>query len=309
LPGSGFEVVGAVSILVVSTVVFVDGVERIAARLGLTRFATGALLAAALTALPESFIALISPLHGSAKAVEIGAASVLAAPSITLLLGAPAVSLFASGAKLGSGVWRNYVLFAGLFPAAVLSSYFIPFVGRFTLAFMLILLYVVLARWMVLAEGDALTDAGLTLAERLLKKESIWLAVLQAAASVSGMVYGADMFLDAVSGFENHFTYTLLISPFATCSEEVLAAAYWTARRKPDIAISLLSGENLIQATFVVGLGMASTGWSLPANAVLVSAVYCLSATVLAYSVRAGRLKHVPAVILLYPAYVFTSTL
>jgi Ca2+/Na+ antiporter len=77
LPGSGFEVVGAVSILVVSTVVFVDGVERIAARLGLTRFATGALLAAALTALPESFIALISPLHGSAKAVEIGAASVL----------------------------------------------------------------------------------------------------------------------------------------------------------------------------------------------------------------------------------------
>ena len=56
--GSGFEVVGAVSILVVSTVVFVDGVERIAARLGLTRFATGALLAAALTALPESFIAL-----------------------------------------------------------------------------------------------------------------------------------------------------------------------------------------------------------------------------------------------------------
>jgi Ca2+/Na+ antiporter len=87
-----------------------------------------------------------------------------------------------------------------------------------------------------------------------------------------------------------------------------LAAAYWTARRKPDIALSLLSGENLIQATFVVGLGMASTGWSLPANAVLVSAVYCLSAIVLAYSVRAGRLKHVPAVILLYPAYVFTST-
>jgi Ca2+/Na+ antiporter len=171
LPGLRFEVVGAVSILVVSTVVFVDGVERIAARLGLTRFAAGALLAAALTALPESFIALISPLHGSAKAVEIGAASVLAAPSITLLLGAPAVSLFASGARLGSGVWRNYVLFAGLFPAAVLSSYFIPFVGRFTLAFMLILLYVVLARWMVLAEGDVLTDAGLTLAERLLKKE------------------------------------------------------------------------------------------------------------------------------------------
>jgi len=64
LPVSGFEVVGAVSILVVSTVVFVDGVERIAARLGLTRFATGALLAAALTALPESFIALISPLQG-----------------------------------------------------------------------------------------------------------------------------------------------------------------------------------------------------------------------------------------------------
>ena len=52
MPVSVFEVVGAVSILVVSTVVFVDGVERIAARLGLTRFATGALLAAALTALP-----------------------------------------------------------------------------------------------------------------------------------------------------------------------------------------------------------------------------------------------------------------
>ena len=308
MPGSGFKVVGAVSILVVSTVVFVDGVERLAARLGLTRFATGSLLAAALTALPESFIALISPFHGSAKAVDVGAASVLAAPSITLLLGAPAVSLFSSGTRLGSGVWKNYVLFAGLFPAAVLSSYFTPVVGRFMLAFSLILLYAVLARWMVLAEGDALTDVGPTLAERLLKRESIWLAVIQAAVSVSGMVYGADMFLDAVSGFENHFTYTLLVSPFATCSEEVLAAAYWTARRKPDIAISLLSGENLIQATFVVGLGMASTGWSLPASAVFVSAVYCLSATLLAYSVWAARLKLTPTVILLYPAYVYTST-
>ncbi len=307
LPGPGLGLAAAISILVVSTVVFVDGVERLASRLGLTRFATGALLAAVLTALPESFIALISPFHASAEATMVGAASVLAAPSITLLLGAPAIALVMSGAKLSQGVWRNYLWFAVLFPVAVLSPFLLPQAGRLPLAVLLVLLYVVFARGIVLAEDDVLVSVDATLVEKLLRKENISLAALQSAVAVSGMAYGADMFLDVMSSLENHFTYTLLVSPFATCIEEVLAASYWTFKRKPDIALSLLSGENLIQATLVVGLGIAATGWDLPYRAVYVSAVYSLSAAILSYSVKTGHVRLMPMVLLLYPVYVFAS--
>jgi cation:H+ antiporter len=73
-----------ITVLVASVPAFVNGVEALGERLGLTRFATGALLAAVLTALPETIIALMSPFHEAEGAREEGLSSVIVAPSITL---------------------------------------------------------------------------------------------------------------------------------------------------------------------------------------------------------------------------------
>jgi Ca2+/Na+ antiporter len=71
--------------IVLSARIFTNAAEHVAEKLGLTRLAMGAALVAALVALPESIIALVSPLKASEEAFEVGEASVIAAPSIVLL--------------------------------------------------------------------------------------------------------------------------------------------------------------------------------------------------------------------------------
>ncbi len=295
-------------ILLFSTIGFVDSVERVATRLGLTRYATGSLLAAGLTALPETLIALVSPLHGSAEALEVGAASVLAAPSITILLGAPIIALFSSSTQIsGGGVKRNYLLFAVIFPSAVISSYVLPLSGRYLVSVILMVLYVFLAGRMVLSEGEKLESSGSTFLERLLRTDSMLIVIVQLFASLGGMLYGADIFLGVVSVVEGRTGYALLASPFATCLEEVLVAAVWVARRKADISMSLLSGENLIQSTLVIGLGMVATGWNLPQVGAGISLLYSAAAALYFVLLSVGRARTLAAGLLLYPLYILMA--
>ncbi|MCS6783675.1 MAG: hypothetical protein NZ581_00550 [Candidatus Caldarchaeum sp.] len=293
--------------LFLSTVVFVDGVEVLSSRLGLTRFATGALLAAVLTALPETVIAILSPIHGDAEAMLVGMGSVLAAPSITLLLAGPVALLFWRGNGVGRLVARNYLVFAVFIAVAVGFALWGLGVYRYVLGLLFLLSYVLLARSMLFEEGELMESHGNSFLERLAKRRSTPLLLTQVGLSSAGLLAGADVFIDAALRFANPFVISLLVSPFATCLQEVLMAFYWVFRRKADIAVSLLSGENLIQATFVAGVGMIFTEWSLPSSAAAVAAIYVLAAMLLTVFLYSGRTRPVAAVLILYPLYIVTA--
>lgn len=138
----------------------------------MTRFATGALFAAVLTALPETIIAVLSPVHGSADAMLVGMGSVLAAP---------AAVLFWSGDGVGRLVARNYVVFAVFIASAVGFSLLGLGVYRIVLGFVYLFAYVWLARSMLLEEGELMEFHGKSLLERLTGKTStllIWVQLL-----------------------------------------------------------------------------------------------------------------------------------
>ncbi|MCS7145077.1 MAG: hypothetical protein RMJ28_04350 [Nitrososphaerota archaeon] len=296
--------------LILATVTFIDGVERAASRLGLTRFATGALLVAALTALPETVIAILSGIRGGDAYLLVGAGSILAAPSITILLGAPIILLTTRWRKAaGISISQNYILFATVFLPSILVLIFIEqIIVRYALSLGLMVLYVVLARRIYLEEDELMEGRQRSLLERLLRVDSMPLSLVQVLASLSLMIYAADLFMDGVAETVEALTYSLILSPFGTCLEEVLVAAYWTARRKSDIALSLLSGENLIQATLVLGIGTAATGMWLTAGSISIAAVYTAAALILAAALRKGiGLLAAPLLLMLYPLYILAA--
>ncbi|MEM0375987.1 MAG: hypothetical protein QXP43_06785 [Nitrososphaerota archaeon] len=267
------ELGASIAMLLASALAFVNGVEALGERLGLTRFATGSLLAAALTALPELIIAVVSPFHEAAAAREVGITSVVAAPSITLLIGAPIVGLFLKDPETPRKVSRTYLRFSVLMLPALLTPFLSSPAFLFALGSFYLLAFVLVGR-SILREPGELMEAEASYLERLAGRRSTALVALQTASSSLLMVWAADAFLDSVVVTGNPLAYGLLLSPLATCLPEVLVAFLWTARGNASMGLSLLSGENVLQSSLVIGLGLVATGSAVPAEELWAVALY-----------------------------------
>lgn len=273
--------------LLVGALLFANAVERLGEELGLTRFATGAVLAAAITALPETALALGSPLVNFPAAEEVGAGSVIAAPSITLLAAAPLVMLL-SRRSLGRQLALSYLAFALLLPAPIAVGLLpVPRSLKLLGGLIMVAAYAGIGRHFVGLAGERMSSEGPGYFEKLLGRTSRAGALAQAALGTLMMYRGADLFLYAAASQLEPFTVALVISPFATCMEETLIAIWWALRGKADLGLSLLSGENLIQATFVMGVGMVATGWALPLEAAVALLLYLAAALAYGLSYRA----------------------
>jgi Ca2+/Na+ antiporter len=261
-----------ITVLLASVLVFVNGVEALGERLGLTKFATGALLAAVLTALPETIIAVVSPFHGAEGAREVGLSSVIAAPSITLLLGAPVVGLLVRDAEVRQRTSKVYLWFSLLMIPATLVA-FLNAAELYVLGALYLLAFFFVGRWILREPGEAMV-AEATFLERLVRRRSTALVAVQTASAALAMVWAADAFLDTVLLADNPLVYGLLLSPFATCLEEVVVAFVWAFRGRASMGLALLSGENVLQSSVVMGLGLLATGSTLPVGAIWLILLY-----------------------------------
>ncbi|MEM0348923.1 MAG: hypothetical protein QXE96_05505 [Candidatus Caldarchaeum sp.] len=296
----------SVLLLFISTWLFVDGVEVLAARLRLTRFAAGALLAATLTAIPETLIAMISYFQQNSSSELVGVGSVIAAPSITLLIGAPLVALFVKNISVSNGVAKNYVYFIVFFTLAILLSKFNLGSSRYLFSLVFFLVFIYLARSIYVEEGEEFEVERIALVEKIIQKNT-WLVASQTGLAAAGLFYGSDLFIDAVVVSAHPFALTLLVSPLATCLGEILLSFYWLLKNRADIALSLLSGENAIQSTFVMSVGLVFTRWSFPPSVFSITLVYLTGAAILSLLVYKRRFKFAAVVLLLYPFYLLAA--
>ncbi len=301
-------------ILLLFALLFVNGVEALGEQLRLTEFATGAILAAFLTAVPEALLAVLAPYIGTIEAQEIGMGAVLSAPSITLFLGAPLVLLLSRAQPLGTLelIRKNYLHFAIILPVPIAFG-IINSAANFSaikkiFGITLLALFVYLARRISKEEGEEM-EAGeeLYLAKILRRKASLTLSLFQTLVGVSGMALAAQLLIQELSKTANPFVYTLIISPFATCLEETIAALVWSAKGRGYLGLSVLSGENVIQATAVFGIGILFTDWSL--SAIVVPMVFLMLFASLVYYSQLPRTT-APIVVglisyLLYLSYLF----
>jgi cation:H+ antiporter len=287
---------------------FVNGVEWLGRRLVLGATATGTVLAAFGTALPESAVTFVAVVFGrDAAHKDIGVGAAIGGPLVlaTIAYAVVGMALWSNRARLGRGaslavrvdhrrLARDQSWFLAIFAFKIglglVAFAFKPWLGLlFVGAYGL---YV----WKELRDDEA-TDADeilepLKLRPREAEPALAWI-VLQGVIALSVIGVAARVFvgqiegLGRMSGLSPHII-ALLLSPVATELPEIMNALIWVRQGKERLALANISGSMMIQATIPSALAIGFTPWLLDASLLLAAAATALAVIVLWSMFRRG---------------------
>jgi cation:H+ antiporter len=262
--------------IVAGSELFTNAVEWAGFRLKLASGATGSLLAALGTALPETavpVVALISR-NPTSDAVAIGA--VVGAPFLLITLGMavtgvavatrrdkPDITLDSAQVKrdLGSFVTAFWLLLVGVV---------LPQWGRGILAVVLVLLY---ARYVRATLRGGLPSESHPEPLHLLRFDEDrrgrpfpTAIVVQLVVAIVLLVGGAEMFVHGLDRLATTFDVSplllsLVLVPVATELPETLNSVLWIRSRSDGLAFGNVAGAVTFQACLLGALGLAFTTW------------------------------------------------
>jgi cation:H+ antiporter len=306
--------------------VFVNGVEWVGRKLAVGQQATGAVLAAIGTALPESVVTFVAVAFGASAAQRaLGVGAALGGPLVlsTIAYGVVGLSLLASRrplawtgetrrdlARLGRDQGWFLVIFVAKIALGLVTFALKPWLG-------LVFLAAYGAYAWVEMRGGAADDSELedeleplTFAPKLATPPA-WLAAAQTAGALIVIVLASRVFvlqLD-VLGRGLHVRpqlMALLASPIATELPETMNAIIWVRQGKQRLALANISGAMMIQATVPTALGLFYTPWRLDPPLVLAAAVTAAAIATLLAAFRLGVISRtvLAAMSLFYLAFV-----
>ncbi|OIO56158.1 MAG: sodium:proton exchanger [Alphaproteobacteria bacterium CG_4_10_14_0_2_um_filter_63_37] len=279
---------------------FTNALEHMGDRMGLSEGVTGSVFAAVGTAMPETIVPLYAILAGGAAAEvneAIGIGAILGAPFMlaTVALGLLALATYKSRGWRGdfhpepTGLRRDLIFFFLAFVPAVGASLLEP--GnplRWAVAFALPVLYVVYLVQTFAASAQLVEMGHETEAEHPLMASKLGLGDgnlvtgLQLLVALGGLLAGAHLFVDGVSGLSgvigmSPLILSLLIIPIATELPEKVNSVLWVRRGKDTLAFGNISGAMVFQGSLLPAIGIALTGWQATTD-VLVAAGLTLAA-------------------------------
>ena len=279
---------GSAIVIYLACEYFVNGVEWVGHRFGVSRTAVGTVLAAFGTALPESVVTLVAVVFGKTPdAKDIGVGAALGGPLAlsTLAYAVVGAMFLVDRARQQSKIAQEFsttrlahdqAWFLGVFVFKValglVAFAWKPWLGGLFLA--AYALYV----WRELrgegGEGDGDVGASdefepLKLRPHAEHPSTLW-AVLQTGGALVVIFFASQLFvrqLEAVGpwlGMSPQLV-ALLLSPIATELPEILNAVIWVRQGKTELALGNISGAMMIQATVPSALGIFFTPWVLGA--------------------------------------------
>lgn len=306
-------------IILLSCEVFTNGIEWLGCRLGMAETATGSILAAVGTAMPETIIPLIAIFLGSAEeGEEIGEGAILGAP---FMLGT--LAMFVGGISVWYACRRGkrkeclvlhkdhaerdlrffITMYLLAFCTGVLGLN--DFEGRryvnYAVAALLMFFYVVYLRKTlkdecVIQEHDCpmLYLSRLTNITPRNGSAGFALIIVQVVAALGGIILGANYFVHEVETVSAAvgvpaMILAFLIAPIATELPEKFNSVIWYWRGKDTLALGNITGAMVFQSSFPVSIGLVFTHWEMePIN--IASVVIALAAaTWIYYSIQVTK--------------------
>jgi cation:H+ antiporter len=278
-------------------------VEWLGHRLGVSESATGSILAAVGTALPETMIPVIAIVNGvitgdMTAADEVGVGAILGAPfmlaTIAMFLVGSSVLYFGERRSFGKQFHFNHVstkrdlsFFMVGYSLAFLAALVHVREIAVLIGFVLVALYGFYV-YRSLQKGDLIEGEGLealylgALVESGREPfESIgtegnystdpnrYLVILQTLLALGIIIGGAHLFVEEVSYFATDVlnfptaVLALLLAPLATELPEKFNSVIWISRDKDTLAIGNITGAMAFQGTLPVTLGILFTSWNL----------------------------------------------
>jgi len=299
----------ALAVILLSCEVFTNGVEWLGLRLGLAETATGSVLAAVGTAMPETIIPIIAIFLGTEKqGEEIGEGAILGAPfmlgTLAMFIGGIAVWYgFKKGKRKPNlklrrdHAERDMKYFMIAYSLALLT-------GLLGLSEDLRNTYVntAIAMVLLLAYGfyihrtlrDEEEERGNSCPELYVCKIcdinpaegrfGLTLILLQVAASLIGIIMGAKIFVTEVEEVSlavgiSPIILSFLIAPIATELPEKFNSVLWYLRSKDTLGFGNITGAMVFQSCIPVSIGLLFTDWILePINIVSIGIALVSSA-------------------------------
>jgi cation:H+ antiporter len=319
---------GSAIVIYLACEFFVNGVEWVGHRFGVSRTAVGTVLAAFGTALPESVVTLVAVVFGKTPdAKDIGVGAALGGPLAlsTLAYAVVGAMFLMDRARHQKKIVQEFstenlvhdqawflVVFVFKVALGLVAFAWKPWLGWLFLA--AYALYV----WREL-QGEGVEDpscAGIEFEPLKLRPHTehpstAW-AVLQTGAALVVIFFASQLFvrqLETVGpwlGMSPQLV-ALLLSPIATELPEILNAVIWVRQGKTELALGNISGAMMIQATVPSALGIFFTPWLLGAPllwgaAITMAAIVAMLVLLKCHALTAKRLFAMAALYAVFAA-------
>jgi cation:H+ antiporter len=280
-----FESLLMLLVILVAAEIFTNALGHLGARLKISEGVTGSLFAAVGTALPETMVPLLAVFAGTADSgvnQEIGVGAILGAPLMlaTLSTCLMALAILPRRGISGhvtperSGFVRdlNFFLFACVLAGLAM---FIPEDARYlrvaascalVLTYATYIALTLRASRKLVAAGHGTEAEGKMFASRLGLPTNLPTILLQLAAGLGLLVFGAEGFISGVEGLSkvlgiSALLLSLLIVPIATELPEKVNSILWIRRGKDTLAFGNITGAMVFQGTLLPALGIMLTPW------------------------------------------------
>ncbi len=290
---------------------FVNGVEWFGHKLGLGATATGTVLAAFGTALPESAVTFVAVVFGKTpEARDIGVGAALGGPLVlaTIAYAVVGFALYFCQKRLKRPdsrirvdhrrLARDQGWFLGIFVVKVglglVAFAFKPWLGVLFLA--AYAFYV----WREVRDDDSAPEDedGLEPLKfspkshdpRMLMVAAQTVAALLVIAVASHTFVGQLEALGTAFGMSPHIV-ALLLSPVATELPETVNALIWVRQGKERLALANISGAMMIQATIPSSLALFATPWLFDTPLIVAGLITMVAVISLWWMFRRGSVE------------------
>ena len=297
------------ALLLGGAVLFTNAVEWMGLRLNVGHSATGSLLAAVGTALPESTIPIVALLGGAEGSRDVAIGAIIGAPfmlaTVAMLLVALSTLGFrrrrASGRRLRTDaglVRRDLGSFLGLFGVALLLGLGAPRWLQIAGGLLLLVAYGVYA-WRTVVGGGGPSDeklTPLTLDPSRDDPPTNWQIALQVVLGLGLIVGGAELFVEEVVVIAESLgvgalALSLIIAPLATELPEKANSILWIRQGKDSLAIGNITGAMVFQSTIPVAVGLLFTDWGLNGFAAVAAALALAGGAIALLTLRRGDVR------------------
>ena len=302
-------------VILIAAEIFVNALEHLGEKLGISEGVTGSIFAAVGTAMPETIVPLLAIFAGTQNQQlneEIGVGAILGAPLMlsTLSLCLMALAVWKKRGAQGhltpekTGLKRDLDFFLSAFAIAAVAM-FVPHSNpamRAMLAVVMVLIYFFYVMLTLKASAALVKDGHATEAEdpmflaRLGLPTNMTTILLQLGTGLALLVLGAKGFIHGIEQAApllgiSALVLSLMIVPVATELPEKVNSILWIRRHKDTLAFGNITGAMVFQGTLLPAIGVLLTPWA-PQKEVLAGVVITLIAAAwLRFMMMRGQLR------------------
>jgi cation:H+ antiporter len=302
------------AVILAGALLFTSAVEWAGHRLGLGEGATGSVLAAVGTAMPETLIPIVAIIGGAAGSEDVAIGAIIGAPFLLATIAMALVGISAliyrgrrpQGIRLRADAEvldRDLVFFGVFFAAGLTLGLGVPDAIQIPFAVVFVVAYGIYVQRTLRHEGTAVERD--TLRPLLLDftpgdEPANFSIGLQFVVGLGAMVGGAHLFVEElVSVAEDLGTeplvLSLILAPLATELPEKANSFFWVRQGKDALALGNITGAMVFQSTIPIAFGLIFAEWELDHYAVLSAALGLAGGAVAYWALRLrGRFEPLP---------------